>query len=142
MAVDHQTVTMTFSGASLALELLLGPTTELAVTGCRIQSTSGHTSHSDEEMVRCCCTDQEKTTLKDFFICGQLIRHCLTELFHISNLLQMLDNCRMVSTGLAGNFSCSVGEGNGTQLQYSCLENPMDGGAWWAAVHGVAKTQM
>ena len=30
------------------------------------------------------------------------------------------------------------GEGNGTQLQYSCLENPMDGGASWAAVHGVA----
>ena len=29
---------------------------------------------------------------------------------------------------------------NGTPLQYSCLENPMDGGAWWAAVHGVAKS--
>ena len=28
---------------------------------------------------------------------------------------------------------------NGTPLQYSCLENPMDGGAWWAAVHGVAR---
>ena len=35
----------------------------------------------------------------------------------------------------------SFGEGNGTPLQYSCLENPMDGGAWWAAVHGVAKSQ-
>ena len=34
-----------------------------------------------------------------------------------------------------------VGEGNGTPLQYSCLENPMDGGAWWAAVHGVAKSR-
>ena len=33
------------------------------------------------------------------------------------------------------------GEGNGTPLQHSCLENPMDGGAWWAAVHGVAKSQ-
>ena len=33
------------------------------------------------------------------------------------------------------------GEGNGTPLQYSCLENPMDGGVWWAAVHGVAKSQ-
>ena len=30
-------------------------------------------------------------------------------------------------------------EGNGTPLQYSCWEGPMDGGAWWAAVHGVAK---
>ena len=40
---------------------------------------------------------------------------------------------------------CSLGplpgEGDGTPLQYSCLENPMDGGAWWAAVHGVAKSQ-
>ena len=33
------------------------------------------------------------------------------------------------------------GEGYGTPLRYSCLENPMDGGAWWAAVHGVAKSQ-
>ena len=32
-----------------------------------------------------------------------------------------------------------VGEGNGKPLQYPCLENPMDRGAWWAAVHGVAK---
>ena len=32
------------------------------------------------------------------------------------------------------------GEGSGTPLQYSCLANPMDGGAWWAAVHGVAKS--
>ena len=31
------------------------------------------------------------------------------------------------------------GEGNGTPLQDFCLENPMDGGAWWAAVHGVAR---
>ena len=34
-----------------------------------------------------------------------------------------------------------IGEGNGTPLQYSCLENPMDGGAWWAAVHGVVKSR-
>ena len=31
------------------------------------------------------------------------------------------------------------GEGNGNLLQYSCLENPMDGGAWWATVHGIAE---
>ena len=35
----------------------------------------------------------------------------------------------------------SPGEGNGNPLQYSCLENPMDGGAWWATIHGVAKSQ-
>ena len=34
-----------------------------------------------------------------------------------------------------------MGEGNGTPLQYSCLENPMDGGAWWAAVHEVVKSR-
>ena len=34
----------------------------------------------------------------------------------------------------------SPGEGNGYPLQYSWLENPMDGGAWWATVHGVAKS--
>ena len=33
-----------------------------------------------------------------------------------------------------------MGEGNGTPLQYSCPENPMDGEAWWAAVHGVEVT--
>ena len=33
------------------------------------------------------------------------------------------------------------GEGNGNPLQYSCLENSMDGGAWWATVHGVAKSR-
>ena len=34
-----------------------------------------------------------------------------------------------------------VGEGNGNPLQYSCLDNPMVRGAWWAAVHGIAKSQ-
>ena len=33
----------------------------------------------------------------------------------------------------------SPGEGNGNPLQYSCLENPMDGGAWWATVHGAKR---
>ena len=38
-------------------------------------------------------------------------------------------------------FHCLPGEGNGNSLQYSCLENSMDGGAWWARVHGVTKSQ-
>ena len=42
---------------------------------------------------------------------------------------------------LCSLLGSSVGEGNGTPLQYPCLENPMDGGAWWAAIHGVAKSQ-
>ena len=43
--------------------------------------------------------------------------------------------------GLGISNIINNGEGNGTPLQYSCLENPMDGGAWKAAVHGVAKSR-
>ena len=38
-------------------------------------------------------------------------------------------------------YHLPLGEGNGNPLQYSCLENPMDGGAWWATVHRVEKSQ-
>ena len=38
-------------------------------------------------------------------------------------------------------YTCILGEGNGTPLQYSCLENPMDGGAWKAEVQAVARSQ-
>ena len=43
--------------------------------------------------------------------------------------------------GLIPGSGRSSGEGNGTPLQYSCLENPMDGGAWKATVYGVAKVR-
>ena len=43
--------------------------------------------------------------------------------------------------GLIPGSGRSPGEGNGNSFQYSCLENPMDRGAWWAIVHGVAKSQ-
>ena len=46
----------------------------------------------------------------------------------------------MASLHFHFSLSC-IGEGNGTSLQYSCQENPMDGGAWQAAVHGIAKSQ-
>ena len=42
-------------------------------------------------------------------------------------------------TGLIPGSGRSPGEENGSPLQYSCVENPMDKGAWWATVHGVAK---
>ena len=41
--------------------------------------------------------------------------------------------------GSISGLGNSPGEGNGTPLQYACLESPMDGGAWWAVVHGVAE---
>ena len=42
--------------------------------------------------------------------------------------------------GLIPGWGRSPGGGNGNPLQYSCLENPMDRGAWWAAVHGVKES--
>ena len=45
------------------------------------------------------------------------------------------------SKGIKVDLELFSGEGNGTPLQYSCLENPIDGGAWWAAVHGVEKSR-
>jgi len=49
--------------------------------------------------------------------------------------------CNAGDLGLIPGLGRSPGEGNGNPLQYSCLENSMDGGAWWATVHGVAKSQ-
>ena len=47
--------------------------------------------------------------------------------------------CNAGDQGSIPELGRSPGEGNGNPLQYSCVENPMDGGAWWAVVHGVAK---
>ena len=49
--------------------------------------------------------------------------------------------CNAGDPGSIPGWGRSPGEGNGNPLQYSCLENPMDGGAWWATVHGVTKSQ-
>ena len=49
--------------------------------------------------------------------------------------------CNAGDLSLIPGSGRSPGEGNGNPLQYSCLENPMDGGAWWATVHGVAKSR-
>ena len=49
--------------------------------------------------------------------------------------------CNAGDLGSIPGSGRSSGEGNGNPLQYSCVENPMDGGAWWATVHGVAKSQ-
>ena len=49
--------------------------------------------------------------------------------------------CQAGDMGSVPGLERSPGEGNGNRLQYPCLGNPMDRGAWWAAVHGVAKSQ-
>ena len=50
-------------------------------------------------------------------------------------------SCHVGDLGSIPGLGRSPGEGNGNPLQYSCRENPMDGGAWWATVHGVAKSR-
>ena len=50
--------------------------------------------------------------------------------------------CYAGDTNLIPRLGISPGEGNGNPLQYSCLENPMDRGAWWATVHGIAESEM
>ena len=47
----------------------------------------------------------------------------------------------VLSPAIVDEESMEVSSAQGQALQYSCLENPMDGGAWWAAVHGVEKSQ-
>ena len=49
--------------------------------------------------------------------------------------------CNAGDSGSIPGLGRSAGEGNGNPFQYSCLENPMDRGAWWATVHGVAKSR-
>ena len=49
--------------------------------------------------------------------------------------------CRAGDPGSIPGLGRSPGEGNGNPLQCSCLENPVDQGAWWATVHGVAKSR-
>jgi len=53
----------------------------------------------------------------------------------VKNLLVLAGD----KSSIPGSGRCP-GEGNGHPLQYSCLENPMDRGAWWATVHGVTKS--
>ena len=58
---------------------------------------------------------------------------------NICQTLELVKNAQ-TTTQLHSSHTL-VGGGNGTPLYYSCLENPMDGGAWWAVVHGVAKSR-
>ena len=58
-----------------------------------------------------------------------------------SVLIKQMEPCIRVAAVVYKLSIIYIGEGNGTPLQYSCLESPMDGGAWWAAVHGVAKSR-
>ena len=56
-------------------------------------------------------------------------------------LNNQLKSPRSISQRIYKFLSEWIGEGNGNTLQYSCLEKPMDGGAWWTAVHGVTESR-
>ena len=74
----------------------------------------------------------------------RIIFHCRVYMynykyFHIYSCKNLSQACKWDWN--CWTIGCTSGEGNGTPLQYSCLETPMDGGAWLAAVQGVAKSQ-
>ena len=71
--------------------------------------------------------------------------YCLTYMFYPGIMSLKASSCFNVTKLMKLKYNLDLHqfsrEGNGTPLQYSCLENPMDGGASWAAVHGVAKSR-
>ena len=72
-----------------------------------------------------------------------LLLSCLPALLSLGNMIIIKNKAVLVGNlniNIVYNLYC-VAKGNGTPLQYSCLENPMDGGAWQGIVHGVAKSQ-
>ena len=84
------------------------------------------------------------------FLIGCLILHCIgcSYVLEINPLLGFLGGsdgkesaCDVGDPGSVLGLGRSPGKGNSNPLQYSCLENLMDGGAWWATVHRVAKSQ-
>ena len=85
----------------------------------------------------------EKTVLAEVVREHQRIRLnrrlCLTGASLVAQMVVSV--CNAGDPGSIPGLGRSAGEGNGSPLQYSCLENPMDGGAWLATVHGVAKSR-
>ena len=79
----------------------------------------------------------------------EVISHCSFDLHFSYNewgfpggLEVKVSACNAGDLGSIPGSGRSPGEGNGNPLQYSCLENPMDGRVWWATVHGVAKSRI
>ena len=78
---------------------------------------------------------------------GHTVRHNLATEHDLTGIIMLSPKavkesaCNAGDPGSTPGLGRSPGEGNGNPLQYSCLENPMDKGAWWATVHGVTKSQ-
>ena len=65
----------------------------------------------------------------------------LSELKEVNSVAQITTLNGEICICFLNPARVTAGEGNSIPLQYSCLENPMDGGAWWAAVYGVTKSR-
>ena len=70
---------------------------------------------------------------------SQIVRDKINQVFGTS--ISKESACSAGDPGLITNLGRSPREGNGKPLQYPCLENPMDRGAWWDAVHGITKSR-
>ena len=73
--------------------------------------------------------------------CSHEIKRCLLLGRKVMTNLDSIIKSRDITLPTKVHLVKAMGEGNGNPLQYSCLENPMDAGAWWAAVCGVAKSR-
>ena len=104
-------MTLTFFDANLALESalyhLLSPTTELVIVLSHKIHFSLHVTIQSRNVSLLLCRIRENDTSMIFLIFSQLKRHPLIEIFHVSNLLQMPNDCRMVNVKFFHNFSCS-----------------------------------
>ena len=108
---------------------------------------------------RCYTTSQTSSCPTAQAYCSDTLRNCLwlqhnllvmslwlllTRLFcflcFLSDLVDEESSCNRGDWGLIPGSGRSPGEGNGNPLQYSCLENCMDRGAWWATLHGITKS--
>ena len=87
-------------------------------------------------------TNKLKVEFLHFFLCLEIQSRLYLFVLQTLDMLQSmgsLSRARLERLHFHFSFSC-IGEGNGNPLQCSCLENPRDRGAWWAAVYGVAQS--
>ena len=134
---------------SSGVDTILSPTTWIS------QQTGFGTDHSKKPQLnhRRGCTHRERIGIQNNDHIGQVMEKAMAP--HSSTLvwkipwteepgrLQTMGSRRVGhdwATSLHFSLSC-IGEGNGNPLQCSCLENPRDGGAWWAAVYGVVQSR-
>ena len=108
----HQTVTMSFFWCSFGFRKCFGAYSWSSHWGghCWLSYKiyfSWHITILLRNDLLLCTVREDDTSKWQFLICGPLMRHSLTEFSHLSNLLQMLNNCRMVDVEFLCNFSCS-----------------------------------